>query len=80
MADLVTLANEFQSPADRGKHEVATMSPAEAGVLLVISTAMISWMAEVLVHSVEEAARDERKAREDRLGWELGGEQWITAG
>ena len=40
------------------EHEESSMSMREAIILLVVSTILVSWMAEILVHSLEEAADD----------------------
>ena len=39
-------------------HEEPTMSQRDAIILLLTATALVSWMAELLVHSVEEAAQE----------------------
>ena len=39
-------------------HEAPVMSKRDAIILLVVATIMVSWMAEILVHSVEYAADD----------------------
>ena len=43
---------------DGTHHEAPEMTYRNAIILLVVATIMVSWMAEVLVHSVEEAATD----------------------
>jgi len=55
---LVTHAGEFHDKGDAAAvvHEHPSMSTSHAALPLVLATALISWMAEVLVHSVEEAA------------------------
>ena len=40
-------------------HETPEMSKRDAIILLVLATILVSWMAEILVHSVEYAASDE---------------------
>ncbi|MBK70784.1 MAG: calcium/proton exchanger [Euryarchaeota archaeon] len=41
------------------QHESPEMSKRDATILLVVATILVSWMAEILVHSVEYAASDE---------------------
>jgi len=43
---------------DSHHHEEPEMSQRDAIILLVFATALVSWMAEILVHSVEYAAED----------------------
>tara|TARA_B100001113_G_scaffold317612_1_gene285149 strand:+ start:590 stop:1696 length:1107 start_codon:yes stop_codon:yes gene_type:complete len=43
---------------DGSHHEEPEMTYRDAIILLVVATIMVSWMAEVLVHSVEDAATD----------------------
>ena len=39
-------------------HENPEMTQRDAGILLLVATILVSWMAEILVHSVESAAED----------------------
>ncbi|MEC9135822.1 MAG: calcium/proton exchanger [Candidatus Thermoplasmatota archaeon] len=41
------------------RHEAPEMSKRDAIILLVVATILVSWMAEILVHSVEYAASDD---------------------
>ncbi|MEC8874718.1 MAG: calcium/proton exchanger [Candidatus Thermoplasmatota archaeon] len=43
---------------DGQHHEEPEMSQRDAIILLVLATVLVSWMAEILVHSVEEAAEE----------------------
>ncbi len=43
---------------DGSHHEEPEMTQRDAAILLVVATIMVSWMAEILVHSVESAAED----------------------
>ena len=43
---------------DGSHHEEPEMSQRDSIILLVVSTVLVSWMAEILVHSVEYAAED----------------------
>tara|TARA_Y100000588_G_scaffold314080_1_gene341543 strand:+ start:1616 stop:2740 length:1125 start_codon:yes stop_codon:yes gene_type:complete len=43
---------------DGSHHEEPEMTQRDAAILLVVATVLVSWMAEILVHSVESAADD----------------------
>ncbi len=46
----------FAPDDEGGHHEEPTMTERQAMVLLIASTVMVAWMAEILVHSIESAA------------------------
>ncbi len=50
--------SELFATDDTHEHEESSMTMKEAIILLVISTILVSWMAEILVHSLEEAAEE----------------------
>ena len=43
---------------DGSHHEEPEMTQRDSIILLVVATVLVSWMAEILVHSVEDAAKD----------------------
>jgi len=53
---LKTHADMFAT--DGSHHEEPEMSMRDAAILLVVATVLVSWMAEILVHSLETAAED----------------------
>ena len=56
MFQLKTHADMFAT--DGSHHEEPEMSMRDAAILLVVATVLVSWMAEILVHSLETAAED----------------------
>jgi len=55
---LKTHSHLFASEGPSDGHDDPTMSNKDAWTLLVLATILVAWMAEILVHSVDEAATD----------------------
>ena len=53
---LKTHAEIFATEGPSDSHEDPTMSNQDAWTLLVVATILVAWMAEILVHSIDEAA------------------------
>jgi len=55
---LKTHVDVFATEAGHGTHEHPTMSIKDAWMLLILSTALVGWMAHVLVHNLEAAVHE----------------------
>ena len=55
---LKTHVDVFATEGGHGTHEHPTMDIKDAWILLVASTALVGWMAHVLVHNLESAVHD----------------------